>query len=283
MRRHTFVPVIALLMAILVLVGQPWVTPSYVSAGKPTRQSWRVHLPYVEGMPPTPTPTETPTATATPTATLTPSATPTPTDTPTVTATPTPTLSPTVTATPTITLTPSPTATPTITPTPSPTPLLSPLSWDPRLDQRKARLIPASVAAGQGYWRLVKGVWYGENEPPFAGQHHIFVDTLDPAGRRQAGVKFRVLSPDGGYLFSVFYSETKPGELYAGNFPMYSVAPAYMIVPSDGNPADAVTDLGLGSIEQPDYTIHTSYGFVWQWAVAAGGKTSARFTALERE
>ncbi|MCX7670300.1 MAG: hypothetical protein N2439_09535, partial [Anaerolineae bacterium] len=35
--------------------------------------------------------------------------------------------------------------------------------WDPRLTQRGTTLIPATVQPGQGYWRLVKGVWYAEN------------------------------------------------------------------------------------------------------------------------
>ncbi|MGC8782353.1 MAG: PQQ-dependent sugar dehydrogenase, partial [Anaerolineae bacterium] len=37
--------------------------------------------------------------------------------------------------------------------------------------------------------------------------------------------------------------------------------------------ADAVTGMGLGSIELPDWNIHTSYGFVWQWTVAPAAAT----------
>ena len=36
--------------------------------------------------------------------------------------------------------------------------------WDPRLDQRGAVLAPAVVEPGHCYWRLVKGVWYDEQE-----------------------------------------------------------------------------------------------------------------------
>jgi hypothetical protein len=39
------------------------------------------------------------------------------------------------------------------------------------------------------------------------------------------------------------------------------------VEPSDGAPADAVTGLGLGSIEFPGQAMLTSYGFTWQWTI----------------
>jgi len=147
--------------------------------------------------------------------------------------------------------------------------------WDPRLTQRGATLIPATVQPGQGYWRLVKGVWYAENEPPFQGQHHIFVDTLDANGQRQPGVPIQITSLDGGDIFATLITEAKPGELYAANFPMYRPAPAYRAAPSDGSPADAVTGMGLGSIELPGWNIHTSYGLTWQWVSAGAALPTA--------
>ncbi|MEJ5198934.1 MAG: hypothetical protein WHX53_08430, partial [Anaerolineae bacterium] len=140
--------------------------------------------------------------------------------------------------------------------------------WDPRLTERGTTLIPATVQPGQGYWRLVKGVWYAENELPFQGQHHIFVDMLDASGLRQVGVPIQITSLDATEVFATLFTEAKPGELYAANFPMFRTAPAYRAAPSDGNPADVVTGMGLGSIELPNWNIHTSYGFVWQWTVA---------------
>ncbi len=147
--------------------------------------------------------------------------------------------------------------------------------WDPRLTQRGATLIPAAVQPGQGYWRLVKGVWYAENEPPFQGQHHIFVDTRNSSDQRQTGVPIQITSLDGGDIFATLITEAKPGELYAANFPMYRLAPAYRAAPSDGSPADVVTGMGLGSIEQPNYSIHTSYGLTWQWVVAGAPTPTA--------
>lgn len=142
------------------------------------------------------------------------------------------------------------------------------LEWDPRLTARGTVLIPAQPQPGQGYWRLVKGVWYAEDEPPFEGQHHIFVDARDVTGLRQPGVPIQVTSLDGLDVFATLITEAKPGELYAANFPMYVPAPAYRAIPADGNPADAVSGMGLGSLELPRWNIHTSYGFVWRWVIA---------------
>ncbi len=169
-------------------------------------------------------------------------------------------------ATPTATSTSTPTPTATLTPSAVPTPIGR--DWDPRLDQRGTILIPAQVQPGQGYWRLVKGVWYAENEPPFAGQLHIFVDTVDTAMQRQIGMPIQITSLDGLAVFADLTTELKPGELYAASFRMNEVAPAYRAVPADGNLADAVSGMGMGSIEQPGFKVHTSYGFCWQWTIA---------------
>jgi hypothetical protein len=183
---------------------------------------------------------------------------------------PPPTATPTPTHTPTPSATPSPTETLTPSATPNPTQTREPgaLEWDPRLDQRGVKITPAAPMPGEGYWRLVKGVWYGPEEPPFAGQHHIFVDTLRADGSRRPGVPFEVTNLDASTVLGTMVTELKPGDLYAANFPMYRLAPAYRTLPSDGSPADAVTNLGLGSIEYPYLAYHTSYGFVWQWTVA---------------
>ena len=174
-------------------------------------------------------------------------------------------------------------------PTPTPARLYLPLVirlatandriWDPRLTQRGATLIPAAVQPGQGYWRLVKGVWYAENEPPFQGQFHIFVDMLDRDGQRQTGVPIQITSLDGSVLWATLITQAKPDHPYAADFPMNARAPAYRAVPSDGSPADVVTGMGYGSIEQPDYNIHTSYGFVWQWVIAGAIPPTATPTA----
>lgn len=140
---------------------------------------------------------------------------------------------------------------PTSTPAPS-------FVWDERLTQRGAYLLPAGAA--QGAWRLIRAHWLDEQES--GGRHHIYIETLDAAGQRQPGVPVRI-TWDGGE--STVTTEAKPGERFAANFPMFAVAPAYSASPVDG---DLVGGMGLGSIEQPAYAIHTSYELVWQWVPA---------------
>jgi hypothetical protein len=139
-----------------------------------------------------------------------------------------------------------------------------PIEWDARLTERGARLIKAQVAPGSGYWRLVKARWYDEAEAQ--GRHHIFVDLLDSAGQRLTNVPLVVHWADDKANMK---TEQKAGESYAADFAMFTVAPAYAAQPNTDAPADRVEGMGLGSIEAPLYTIHTSYGLVWQWSVAS--------------
>ena len=133
---------------------------------------------------------------------------------------------------------------------PAPTPSLD---WDPRLDRRGAYLIPAELGA----WRLIRARWLDEAES--AGRHHIYMDTLDAQGKRVTGVPVRIFWAGGEATVT---TEAKPGEPHAANFAMYATAPAYSAQPGGG---DLVGGMGLGSIEQPAYAIHTSYELIWQW------------------
>jgi hypothetical protein len=203
-----------------------------------------------------------PTATPTATVTLTPTATLT--TTPALTSTLTPTSTPTLTVTVTSTPTPPVSATP--TPTSPPT---SARDWDPRLDHRGAKLVPAQVSAGQGYWRLVKARWFNTAESQ--GKHHIFVDTLDATGTRQINVVLLVAWSDGNATVT---TQAKPGEAYAADFAMSAVAPAYSAQPNDGAPADRVEGMGLGEIDDPNTGHLTSYGLTWQWTIAESMNTT---------
>jgi len=225
--------------------------------------------PAATAPPAAPSPTAAPTSPAAATAAATaPVSTPThvvrfiPTITPAADASPLP--PPTASLTPASRTTPAPVVRATATRPPP----ISERDWDPRLTQRGAQLIPARVQPGQGYWRLVKARWFDVDDPPFTGKHFIFFDTLDQAGQRKTGVPIQLATFDMKEVFGSIPTEAKPGELYAGSFPMQVVAPAYRIEPADGAPADAVTNLGLGSIAVPDLPMLTSYGFTWQWTVA---------------
>ncbi len=163
---------------------------------------------------------------------------------------------------------PPPTPTPTAIPTQEP-PVVRDLEWDPRLDERGARLVRATVTPGQGYWRLVKAVWYNHIEA--GGRHHILIDTLDTAANRQSAVAVQIAWPDG---HATVQTEAKPGEQYATNYPMYALAPAYTVFPANGAPADRVEGLGLGEINEPYLAFHTSYGLVWRWTIASSAPTA---------
>jgi hypothetical protein len=138
--------------------------------------------------------------------------------------------------------------------------------WDPRLDQRGATLVEASPAPGQGYWRLVEARWLDEAEADACGpDHHILMDVLDDTGERVVGLPIRI-----GWFgdYATVYTQAKPGELAAADYPMVHVAPTYNARPNDGAPADRVDGLGLGSIEAPGQTIHTGYILIWRWTIA---------------
>jgi hypothetical protein len=211
---------------------------------------------------PTPWPRGTlrPTFTATPTNTPTPTATPTPTPTFTPTFTPMPTDTPT--ATPTATRRPQRPAAPTPTPLPpTPRPTQPPRSLDPRLAQLGVRIEPASARPGQLYWRMVEARWTDEGES--GGKHSIYVEVLDLYGLQAIGQPVTFQWTDGKETLSV--EQASPPD-WGVNFPMYNTLGSYT-VSVDGAPSDRVVALGLGSIEQPDFTIHTSFYLTFRLVV----------------
>lgn len=147
--------------------------------------------------------------------------------------------------------------------------------WDPRLDQRGATFLPATVTPGEGYWCLVRAVWYNSEESQ--GRRNIFVDLLDGDGARQVGLPVLVSWPDGDHTI---VTQAKPGEEYAADFPMQSLAPAYRAQPNTGDPADAIDGMGLGEIDAPNHAHHTSYGLVWQWTIAPATATPTATVTL---
>jgi len=209
--------------------------------------------------------TPTSTATSTPAPTLTPTATFTPTPTPTRTPIPTPV--PTNTATPTVppTLTSVPSSpTPTRTRRPAtltPTPVsLAPVEWDARLNTLNVKVVPATVTRGQTYWRLTKVRWASPEES--GGNVNIFVETLNPAGQRMVGVT--VVVENGGRTTLVTRDKTAPD--WPADFVMHGGLGSYR-VSVDGGASDQVTGLGLGTVEQPLITFHTSFYLTFQRTV----------------
>ncbi len=128
-----------------------------------------------------------------------------------------------------------------------------PCDMDPRLGSLGVTLEPANVNPGQYYWRLIEARW--ENEKEAGGDHTIYVEVLDENGGRVVGQPVEILW-SGGSL-NVF-TEDKPPPVYATNFPMYNCLGSYAVsVP--GLPSDRVVGMGLGTADQPDFTIHTNF------------------------
>lgn len=205
---------------------------------------------------------------------------PTATYTPFPTETPIPTETPTVTPTPTFTPTPLPTATFTpVPPTPVPVvparqaqlvepepeveaasaaPALPPRAWDGRLSQLGVNVAEASAGSGQQFWRLIEAKW--ENEQEGGGKHHIYVEVLDEGGNRIVGQPVTVFWAGGG---DTGRTEDKNPPDYAFNYPMYKAGNSYN-VKIEGLPSDVLQGAGLGTPEQPFYTIHTNVKLIYQ-------------------
>ncbi len=140
---------------------------------------------------------------------------------------------------------------------------IQPIVWDNRLTDRGAYLEAATVAAGEGYWRLIEAKWFDHTESQ--GRHHILIDSLDANGQRQSGVPIEIRWNDGS---TTIKSEEKAGEPFAANYAMYALAPAYSAQPADGAPADRIEGMGLGELAEPHLAFHTSYGLIWRWTIA---------------
>lgn len=132
---------------------------------------------------------------------------------------------------------------------------------DPVFSVLGGNIIPANVAPGQEYWRVISIEWHDEAES--GGRHALQFNTVDAGGGRVVGTPLTVWWGDGS---TSLVMEAKPGEPFGANFPMYKDGPAYS-VKIEGLPSDQVTGLGLGTPEVPWRTIHTEYFITWQKVV----------------
>jgi hypothetical protein len=164
-----------------------------------------------------------------------------------------------------------PTPVPARTPTPTYVPQdnLSPVEWDPRLNQLPCvRLVTAaergiSLQPGDRYWRLVKARWLNEEESRRDIQIHV--DLLDEAGERIYGVS--VAFDNGGHQSVVSEQQSccYPWD-YPVKWPMFNTLCSYSAY-VEGLPSDMVAGMGLGTPEHPDWTIHTGFVLTFQRTV----------------
>lgn len=111
---------------------------------------------------------------------------------------------------------------------------------------------------GQSYWRLVKVFW--QNKEESGNDHTIYIDVLDENGGRVVGQPVEIRWQDGSLTV---FTEDKPPPEYATNFPMYGTLGSYS-VSLPGLPSDTVVGLGMGTPEQPAFTIHTNFLLTFQ-------------------
>jgi hypothetical protein len=194
-----------------------------------------------------------PQATATPWIIVITNTPPPPTDTPVPTNTPPP---PTATPEPTANRVSSAAAPlPTSVPADRPQP---PRELDPRLPALNVNIQPVGVRPGQSYWRLIAVRW--EDESQSGGGHSIFIDVLDENGEKIVGQPVEIQWAGGGLTVP---TEEKPANEFSANFPMYNTLGSYAVsIP--GLPSDTIVGMGLGSIDQPDFNVHTNFFLTFQ-------------------
>ncbi len=129
---------------------------------------------------------------------------------------------------------------------------------DPRLSALNVNVQPAGVRPGQSYWRLTAARW--ENEAQAGGGHSIFVDVLDENGGKVIGQPIEIRWAGGGLTV---FTEDKPVNEFGANFPMYNTLGSYAVSVA-GLPSDMVVGIGLGTIEQPNFKVHTNFFLTFQ-------------------
>ena len=201
-------------------------------------------------------------------------------------------ITPTVTPTMTLTLTPTRVLTPSVnsrdifsTPTPTHTlsmsetllaaahagtPMVLPTSaLTPTLLPPRALGVvfePAHVAIGGQFYRLLEAEWL--DEAASHGYHHIFVDVIDEHKQRLYGVNVTVSWASGACTRQI---DPKPPILinertyieYGADCPMFAAGGVYR-VKVDGLPSDSLANVGLGSLEKPNWAILTSFRLKFQ-------------------
>jgi hypothetical protein len=117
------------------------------------------------------------------------------------------------------------------------------LVWDPQVYSLDSPigLVPADVAPGQLYWRLVRMEWLRPGESG-SGNCLIYISTFRQDGQPSWGQA--VVIENGGR--TVLYTEPKPGDPYGANFLMTATLNSYTVSVGGDLPSERVTGLGLG-------------------------------------
>jgi CRP-like cAMP-binding protein len=141
-------------------------------------------------------------------------------------------------------------------PAPKPQP---PRDLDSRLGALNVTIAePVGLNPGQSYWRLMRVRW--ENKQESGNDHTIYIDVLDENGARILGQPVQIDWLDGSLTV---FTEDKPPTVYSANFPQYGLLGSYTVfIPT--LPSDRIVGLGMGTPEQPYFTIHTNFKLTFQ-------------------
>jgi hypothetical protein len=131
-----------------------------------------------------------------------------------------------------------------------------PLEWDPRLGPgglphlENVRIIPANVAQGQKFWRVIKVKFEDINES--GNDHTIYVKVLGEDCLRVDGKKLHLTSEGG---LSEYPEEKPAGDLCDCNFdyPMYG--DGYNVQIEDQYPSDMVAGMIMPMRRHVNYRI----------------------------
>jgi hypothetical protein len=119
---------------------------------------------------------------------------------------------------------------------------------------------PQGLQPGQQYWRLAKVIW--QNGEESGNDHTIYITALDEGGGRAPGIPVEMRWQDG---VETKVTEDKALPDYPQNFPMFGTLGSYSVsVIQPGIPSDTIVGLGMGTPEQPAFTIHTNFFLVFQ-------------------
>ena len=140
-------------------------------------------------------------------------------------------------------------------------PALPPVDWDPRLGNgpqvlprlENVRLVPATVAHGQKFWRVTRVKF--ENIDESGSDHTIYVKILDENGKRIEGKKLAVTSDTTGELYPDQPTEKSATDMCDCNFnyPMYG--DGYDVQVIDGIPSDKVAGMIMPLRRHVNYKI----------------------------
>jgi len=95
------------------------------------------------------------------------------------------------------------------------------------------------------------------------GRHAVYVEVLNAKGGRAVGQPVIFEWSTGSETLLV---QNPPAPDWPLNFPMYNTLGSYS-ARVGGGPSDKIVGLGLGTIEQPHFTVHTCFYLTFRWVV----------------